>query len=174
MSMKEVEKILFEDNFFSKVVAFILIATGIFLIVTVSANTTMRYILRSDFPVLEEINTLVAFWLYSAGAVYAAKRRGLISAKAINIFVSKPQILYAIEMFQRFFTLFLCVAFALWGWKFFWWSFNGGGRSNILHIPLVVGHCSVFLSFLAMLAYFIRDLIMLLKVKPSKYQPGSA
>ena len=51
---------------------------------------------------------------------------------------------------------------------------SGGGKTTLWQIPLYVGQSAVFLGLVCMLVYFVRDLILILRVKPSEYFPGRA
>jgi TRAP-type C4-dicarboxylate transport system permease small subunit len=173
MTLKDMGNALTRDNLFSKIVVAVMVAAGVFEVLTVSTNAVMRYIVRRDIRAVEEFITMVAFWMYFCGAIYAAKRRAHISAEALTLFCKNPRILYGLQVFKRVSAFLICLIFAWWGLEFFWWGVTEGGHTNIYKIPQVVGHVSVTIGFCAMLTYYARDLIMLLRCKPSEYQPDS-
>ena len=171
MARNDLEKALKDDNFFTKIIIVIMVSTGLFEMLTVGSNALMRYIVKKDIRAVEEFITMVAFWMYFGGAIYAAKRREHISAEAISMFVKNPRVLYGIQMFKRVASLLICLIFAWWSLEFFWWGSNAAGKTNVYRIPLAVGYASVTMGFCGMLIYYVRDVIMLIRCKPSEYQP---
>ena len=162
------------DNLFEKIVTVIMITSASFVVLAVGCSAIMRYFVRRDIYGVEELITIAAFWMYFAGAVYATKTRQQISAEMFTMFTKNAKVLYGIALAQRSITLLLCLIYAWWGWEFISWSVTGGGRTTLWQIPLYVGQSAVFLGLICMLVYFVRDLILLLRVKPSEYYPGSA
>ena len=162
------------DNLFEKAVVAVMVATGVFVVLAVAAGAVMRYLFRKDIYGVEELTTIAAFWMYFTGAVYAGKTRQLISAEMITVFTKNPVILYAAALTQRVAVLAICLVFSWWGWQFLQWSYTGGGRTNLWQIPLWVGQSSVFFGLVCLLAYFVRDVVMILRVKPRDYRPGAA
>ena len=151
-----------------------MVISASFVVLAVGSSAIMRYFIRRDIYGVEELITIAAFWMYFAGAVYATKTRQQISAEMFNVFTKNPKILYAVAFAQRSITLLLCLIYAWWGWEFIFWSVTEGGKTTLWQIPLYVGQSAVFLGLVCMLVYFVRDLILLLRVKPSEYYPGSA
>lgn len=162
------------NNFFEKIVTVIMVASASFVVLAVGSSAIMRYFIRRDIYGVEELITISAFWMYFAGAVYATKTRQQISAEMFTIFTKNPKVLYGVALAQRSITLILCLIYTWWGWEFIFWSVNGGGRTTLWQIPLYVGQSAVFLGLVCMLIYFVRDVILLLRIKPSAYYPGKA
>ena len=162
------------DNLFEKIVTVIMVTTAAFVVLAVGSSAIMRYFIRRDIYGVEELITIAAFWMYFAGAVYATKTRQQISAEMFTVFTKNPKILYGVALAQRSITLLLCLIYTWWGWEFIFWSVTGGGRTTLWQIPLYVGQSAVFLGLVCMLIYFIRDLILILRIKPSDYYPGKA
>ncbi|MDR3038373.1 MAG: TRAP transporter small permease [Candidatus Adiutrix sp.] len=173
MTSPDIQSALNRDNLFSRFVAFVMVLTAVFVVVIIDANSAMRYLLRKDIRAVEEIIAIAAFWMYFAGAVYAAKRRVHISAEVIGLLVKNVRILYFINLFRRLATFLISLIFTWWGGVFFWWSLTESGRTNVWRIPLIIGQCPVTFGLAAMLVYAARDLILLLSVRPSAYRPGS-
>lgn len=163
---------VFKDNMLDKVIVLIMMVTATFVVLAVGAGAIMRYVFRRDIYGVEELITIAAFWMYFAGAIYATKYRQQIAAEMFSIFTQNPVALWTSVFLQRSITLLLCLIYTWWGWEFFWWSMNSGGKTNLWQIPIYVGQSSVFVGLIGMLAYFIRDLIMILKIKPSQYRQG--
>lgn len=151
-----------------------MVTTGSFIVLVISTSAIMRYFLDRDIYGIEELITIAAFWMYFAGAVYASKTRRQISAELFSMFTKNGNILFGIALVQRSITFLLCLIYAWWGWEFISWSFLSGGKTTLWQIPIYVGQSSVFLGLVCMLIYFGRDIIMLLRCKPSEYFPGKA
>ena len=173
-AQQDVATVLRKDNLFSKFVSVIMVLTAIYIVVVISVNSVMRYVIKKDIYGVEELTALVAFWMYFAGAIYCGKRRAHISAEVVTLVFKSPRVLYGLSMFQRVATFAICLVFAWWGLDYFWWGITEGGRTNLWQIRMVWGHGPITVGFIAMLVYCIRDVIMLLKVKPSEYRPGIA
>ena len=163
-----------KDNLFEKIVSVIMVTSAAFVVLAVGTSAIMRYFIRRDIYGVEELITIAAFWMYFAGAVYATKTRQQISAEMFSMFTKNSKFLYGIAVTQRSVTLLLCLIYAWWGWEFISWSVSGGGKTTLWQIPLYVGQSAVFLGLVCMLVYFVRDLILILRVKPSEYFPGRA
>ena len=162
------------NNLFEKIVTVVMVATAAFVVLAVGCSAIMRYFVRRDIYGVEELITIAAFWMYFAGAVYATKTRQQISAEMFTVLTKNPKVLYVVALAQRSITLLLCLIYAWWGWEFIFWSVQSGGRTTLWQIPLYVGQSAVFLGLICMLIYFVRDLILILRIKPSDYYPGRA
>lgn len=163
---------VFKDNIVDKVIVLVMMVTASFVVLAVGAGAIMRYVFRRDIYGVEELTTIAAFWMYFAGAIYATKTRQQISAEMFSMFTGNPVVLWASVFLQRLITLLLCLVYTWWGWEFFWWSVTSGGKTNLWQIPICVGQSSVFVGLIGMLAYFLRDLIMILRIRPSRYRQG--
>lgn len=165
---------IFKDNIVDKIVVAVMIAAAVFVVLAVASGAAARYIFRRDIYGNEELITIAAFWMYFTAAIYAAKTRQHISAEMLATFTGNPYVLYAGTLLQRLLTFGLCLIFTWWGWEFFHWSLTSGGKTNLWQFPVIVGQSSVFVGLIGMLAYFLRDLVMILRTKPSEYRPGKA
>jgi TRAP-type C4-dicarboxylate transport system permease small subunit len=174
MEKEDLTARLARANPFERIVTLLMVVTGVAVVLAVGSGAIMRYLFRRDIYGIEELTTIAAFWMYFTGAVYAGKTRQLISAELVTIVTRKPGLLYAATLVQRLVTLAICVIFTWWGWGFLHWSVTGGGRTNLWQIPLWVGQSSVLFGLACLLVYFVRDVIMILRVKPSDYRPGCA
>lgn len=163
---------VWKDNAFDKIVIFIMLVCGCFVVLAVASGAIARYFFRKDIYGIEELTTVAAFWMYFAGAVYATKARKQISAEMMTMFTQNPVILYAMVLLQRAITFLLCLVYSWWGLEFFRWSFLDGGKTNLWQIPIFVGQGAVLFGLLGMLTYFLRDLVMILRVRPSEYRNG--
>lgn len=162
------------NNPFDKAVIVVMLLSAAFVVVAVAAGAIARYVFRRDIYGIEELTTIAAFWMYFTGAIYATKTRQQISAEMLSAFIKRPRVLYAFALLQRIVTFLLCLIFTWWGWEFFHWSLVNGGKTNLWQIPVIVGQGSVFIGFVGMLLYLARDVIMLLRVRPSTYSTGAA
>ncbi len=146
------------DNFLEKIIYLIMVLTSIFVILAISLSAILRYFFHQDLPGTEELITIVSFWMYFSGAIYATKVRQQISAEMLGIFTENKTFLWVTTLLQRLITFFICLLFAWYGWDFFSWGFTSGGKTSLLSIPLWIGQISVFLGFVGMLLYLIRDI----------------
>lgn len=165
---------VWKDNAFDRIVVAIMMICGCFVVLAVAGGAIMRYLFRKDIYGIEELTTIAAFWMYFAGAVYATKTRKQISAEMFSMITKNPVALYVSVLLQRAVTLALCLIYSWWGFEFLHWSVTDGGKTNLWQIPIFVGQAAVFFGLIGMLAYFLRDLVMILRTKPSAYRHGDA
>ena len=163
----------YRNNPFEKLVVVIMIASGTFVSCIVALGAVMRYVFMKDVFGIEELLTMVSFWMYFAGGVYASKVRRQISADILGAYIKHPSTIYVLTLVQRSLTFLICLVYAWLGIKLFAWSFMEGGKTTQWQIPLYVGHAAVTFGLIFMLVYFGRDLFMILRAKPSQYRHGT-
>ena len=151
-----------------------MLASGTFVSCIVALGAVMRYVFQKDVYGIEELLTMASFWMYFAGGAYAAKTRQHISADILAAYIKNSVSIYVLTLIQRTLTFLICLVYAWLGIRLFVWSFLEGGKTSLWQIPLYFGHAAVTFGLACMLIYFGRDLILLLRVKPTQYQPGMA
>ncbi|MGO3346326.1 MAG: TRAP transporter small permease [Marinomonas sp.] len=132
---------------------------SVFIVLGVGSGAFFRYVLGVSFHGLEELLVIGAFWMYFIGASYASHKGKHISAEVFSVYCSIPVLRYSVSVLANFITVGLSILYTYFGWEFLVWSFEAGGTTSRLQIPLVFGHSAVFVGFFLMSCYFFNDLM---------------
>ncbi len=138
---------------------FLIFAICFFLILFITSEVIMRYLIHYPGMEVEEIATLIAFWFYFIGASYGAYNRTHIKAEMMHLVFKNPRKLALSRAIATFLTLALAGLMVYWGYLYFIWGITKGERSRILQIPMVFSQISIFLSASLMFFYFLAELI---------------
>ena len=82
---------ILETRFFKlleKILRFVLIFTGIAIVLLVTYYVITRYLLGTNFSGFEELCILIVVWMYFFGAANASREQSHISADMLDLFVS--------------------------------------------------------------------------------------
>jgi len=137
----------------------ILIVSSGFVVLLVFASVIMRYVIHYPGMEVEEIATLVAFWLYFTGAAYGSYERSHIKADLADVIFKNPKSNARVKVIASAITFILALIMTYWGYYFFVWGIEMGGRSPILLLPMVYAQSSIFIGALFMSFYFLIELV---------------
>ena len=142
-----------------KVQRVVLVACSVFITVLVFGAVLMRYIFHYPGMEVEEIATLVAFWLYFTGAIYGAYERSHIKTELIHLVLKQPRRYAVAKSAASLITLLLACIMAYWGYTFFVWGIQKWARSPVLQMPMVFSQSSIFVGAVFMSFYFLAELV---------------
>lgn len=142
-----------------KVQRAVLIAASIFITLLVFGAVLMRYVLHYPGMEVEEIATLVAFWLYFTGAVYGTYERTHIKTELIHLILRQPRPYAVAKSVASLVSLVLAGILSYWGYTFFVWGIEKWARSPVLQLPLVYAQSSIFVGAVFMSFYFLAELV---------------
>jgi TRAP-type C4-dicarboxylate transport system permease small subunit len=137
----------------------ILIVSSGFLVLLVFAAVVMRYVIHYPGMEVEEIATLVAFWLYFTGAVYGSYERTHIRADLADVIFKNPKANARVKIIASAITCILALIMTYWGYVFFVWGIQMHAESPILQLPMVYAQTSIFFGALFMSFYFLIELV---------------
>jgi len=137
----------------------VLVASAIFLIILLTSEVVMRYVIHYPGMEVEEIATLLAFWLYFMGAAYGAYDRSHIKADVTYLMFKDPKKLAIAKASAVAITLVLAGIMVSWGYNYFVWGITRGERSRILYMPMVLSQSSIFFGAILMFLYFSTELV---------------
>jgi TRAP-type C4-dicarboxylate transport system permease small subunit len=137
----------------------VLIVASAFITLLVFGAVLMRYIFKYPGMEVEELATLVAFWLYFTGAIHGSYERTHIKTEMVHLFVKKPQAYAAVKSLASLITFVFAVIMAYWGCVFMIWGVQRWGRSPVLQLPLVYAQSSIFFGAVFMSFYFLIELV---------------
>lgn len=150
-------------NLLLKIQRFILVVSGIFVIVGISLVVLFRYFLKLDLFGMEEIITIFAFWMYFIGGSYGAYERSHISADLINAYVKNDRTRTFMKAITSLITAGLCLLFLKWAYDYFTWTLAANPKSTALHIPMIIPQSAILIGFILMSFYFLVHLVRDLK-----------
>ncbi len=153
-----------------------MITTSAFVTLLVFASVLMRYIFHYPGMEVEEIATLVAFWLYFTGAIYGSYERTHIKTELIHLIFKKPRAYALVKAIASLVVFILAIIMAYWGYVFFIWGIEKWGRSPVLLLPMVYSQSSIFIGAIFMSFYFFIELVdnirQALGMAPVSMPPG--
>ncbi len=137
----------------------VLILASAFITLLVFGAVLMRYVLHYPGMEVEEIATLVAFWLYFTGAIYGTYERTHIKTELIHLILRRPRPYAVAKSVASFISLVLAGILSYWGYTFFLWGIQKWARSPVLQLPLVYAQSSIFVGAVFMSFYFLVELV---------------
>ncbi len=156
---------------------FFLIVCSVFITILVFGAVLMRYVFHYPGMEVEEIATLVAFWLYFTGAIYGAYERSHIKTELIHLVLRQPRRYAIAKSAASLITLVLAGTMAYWAYIFFVWGIQKGARSPVLQMPMVYAQSSILVGAVFMSFYFLVELVdnirQALGVAPVTMPPGA-
>lgn len=150
-------------NLLLKIQRFILVISGLFVIVGISLVVLFRYFLKLDLFGMEEIITIFAFWMYFIGGAYGAYERSHISADLVSSYVKNDRWRTSLKAINSIITAGLCVLFLKWAYDYFLWTLDANPKSTALHIPMIIPQSAILIGFILMSFYFLVHLVKDLK-----------
>lgn len=153
-----------------------LIVCSILITLLVFGAVLMRYIFHYPGMEVEEVATLVAFWLYFTGAIYGTYERTHIKTELIHLVLKQPRRYAVAKSAASFITLVLAGIMSYWGYTFFVWGIQKWARSPVLQLPMVYAQSSIFVGAVFMSFYFLAELVdnirQALGLAPVSMPPG--
>jgi TRAP-type transport system small permease protein len=132
----------------------IMVLSSLTILVLVIVQVTLRYVFVRPLMGVEELATMVGFWLYFMGASWGTANRTHIKADLVNAFVKDPRKLIWIKAGVALLSVGLSVFMAYWGWHYVIWGVTKWQRSFTLMIPMIYSQVSIFVCALLMIFYF--------------------
>mgnify|MGYP005853122223 CR=1 FL=1 len=136
-----------------------LVASICFLIGLLNAEVIMRYLIHYPGMEVEEIATLVAFWLYFLGASYGTYDRSHIKAELFHLVFKDPRKLAFVRAIATGIALVLAGIMVYWGYLYFIWGITKVERSRILLLPMAFAQTSILVGATLMFLYFLTELV---------------
>ncbi|HAL64908.1 MAG TPA: TRAP transporter small permease [Bacteroidales bacterium] len=161
---------LFIWNMLSKFERAIMVATSVVIVVLVMIQVILRYVFKHPIMGVEEMATLLGFWMYFIGAANGSRERSHIRADLLNVLVKDSRRLVFIKSIVSLFTLTMVALMTNWTWNYVTWSIKTYERSPSLGIPMIYSQVALFVAALLMLLYtlveFMDYFLQLIGKKP--------
>lgn len=140
-------------NFLSKVERTIMVISSIVIVVLVMIQVILRYVFKHPIMGVEEMATLLGFWMYFIGAANGSRERSHIKADLLNVLVKSPKKHAIIKSAVTLFTLIMIAIMTNWTWHYVLWSLNTFEKSPSLGIPMIYSQIALFVAAVLMLLY---------------------
>lgn len=167
---KRKEQCLF-DKITTRFFLTVCIISSLTLVLLISTAALGRYVFKFDLRNYEEFVTPLAFWLYFMGAAYGAYEGSHISADVIQAYVKEGTLKKVLISLRTVVTFFITLFFTYYAYDCFMFGLIGPlgtgfgtPKSIAWRIPLWIGYLSVFAGLVFMSYYFLRDMIVEIRV----------
>lgn len=137
----------------------IMVISSMAILTLVIVQVVLRYVFVMPLMGVEELATMVGFWLYFMGASWGTAERTHIKADLVNAFVKDPKKLIWIKALTGLISVALSLFMTYWGWKYVLWGITKGQMSPTLRLPMIYSQVSIFICALLMDFYFAVEFI---------------
>lgn len=163
--MKSSEKTALKriDTMVVKFMNFVVIVTSIAITLMICATVVLRYGFETDLYAIDEIETLLAFWLYFIGAAYASYTKRQITADILAQFVNNKKIIKYITIVSCIIGCLVCLIFTKFSVDILTFSIERSQKSLLWRIPMSYMYISIVIGFVLMSVYCFRDMLETIK-----------
>ena len=163
--MKSSEKTALKriDTMVVKFMNFVVIVTSIAITLMICATVVLRYGFETDLYAIDEIETLLAFWLYFIGAAYASYTKRQITADILAQFVNNKKIIKYITIVSCIIGCLVCLIFTKFSVDILTFSRERSQKSLLWRIPMSYMYISIVIGFVLMSVYCFRDMLETIK-----------
>ncbi len=137
----------------------IMIVSSMTILALVLVQVALRYVFKMPLMGVEEVATMVGFWLYFMGASWGTAERTHIKADLMEAVIKNPKKLIWVKTITALIAVILAGMMVYWGYGYFLWGIQKGQASPTLMIPMIYSQSSVFIGAILMLFYFCIELL---------------
>ena len=132
---------------FLKIERFVMVLCSVAIVLTIVTNVVCRYVLHVTFDGYDEIVIILALWLYYVGGLYGNYEDCQIKADVLSVMVRRESVLKLFDIIQKILTLVISIILALWAIEYFQFCLKMGGKTAILHIPMMVSRFALVFGY---------------------------
>lgn len=158
-------------NIFDKIVmgffSVIIVIGTLGLVAILTWAILARYVFITRFLGFEELLILLACWLYFAGAAYGAFNNTHIAVSIVDSYMQDCLLKRLLIFIRWLITASVCGLFVYYAYDFFMFNFLGPlgdfrfqPTSQVWRIPMWTSVLAIFVGFIFMEIYFIRNMII--------------
>ncbi|HOC81819.1 MAG: Tripartite ATP-independent periplasmic transporter [Synergistetes bacterium ADurb.Bin155] len=136
----------------------IMIVTSIGILALVLIQVLLRYVFVKPLMGVEELATMVGFWLYFMGASWGTADRSHIKADLMQAAIKDPRKLIWVKVVISAACVILTAMMIYWGWGYTVWGYTKRQLSPTLMIPMIYSQVSIFVGAILMFFYFCVEL----------------
>lgn len=172
--MREKVENFFLWKAFLKIERFVMVLASVAIVLTIVVNVICRYVFHITFNGYDEIVVILALWLYYVGGLYGSYEDCQIKADVLSIVIHKESSLRLLNIIQKLFTLIISIVLAVWAIEYLEFCLKMGGRTAILHIPMLVSRFALVFGYVVPVIYNIYHMILALTEKNDTKELGGA
>lgn len=132
---------------------------AIFLVLLIVGEVILRYALKAPLMGIEELMLVPTIWLYMLGGANASYERSHIECGILTLYMKKEKTICIFQLFKTGISMLLLFWLTYWGWHYLTYSLRLGKVSDLLYIPMVICEGAMFVGYLLMSIYAVRDVV---------------
>lgn len=136
---------------------YLLIMSGVALLVLVTLQVFTRYVMGISVLGIEELACFSAVWSYFLGSSLGAWERGHISAGFVELVSRNSTIISATKMIASILTVVIAAWVTVWAWQYFAFSLLRGSTSPDTGIQLAWVHLIMPICLSLMTLYWLVE-----------------
>ncbi|KUK86622.1 MAG: Tripartite ATP-independent periplasmic transporter DctQ component [Synergistales bacterium 58_81] len=137
----------------------IMIISSMAILTLVLVQVLLRYVFVMPLMGVEEVATMVGFWLYFMGASWGTAERSHIKADLMQAAIKDPRKLIWVKVLTSTACVILSAMMIYWGWGYTVWGYTRMQLSPTLMIPMIYSQVSIFTGAILMFFYFCVELV---------------
>jgi TRAP-type C4-dicarboxylate transport system permease small subunit len=137
----------------------IMIFTSLVVVTLILVQVALRYFFKLPLMGVEELATMVGFWMYFIGSANGSRERSHIKADILQAFIKNPKTLFMSKALGNLVVTVLACIMVQWAVRYFQWSLKSWERSPALMIPMVYAQFSLVVSSFLMAFYFLVEFV---------------
>jgi len=154
--MKALKKIW---NFLLTFERVIMIVASILVVVLIVTTVVMRYLLEKNFPGMEELVIMVAFWIYFMGGTMCSYENSHITADILTVFIKNEKAKEIIEFLRYLISAAVLVGASYCAVELIVYTVEAQPVSPVLHMPMMVTYLPMLAGIFLMTFYTFVHLI---------------
>lgn len=135
------------------------VVVALFLVLLIVVEVILRYVLKAPLMGIEELMLVPTIWLYMLGGADASYERSHIECGILTLYIKKERTVCIFQLFKTGISLLLLLWLTRWGWHYLNYSLKLGKVSDMLYIPMVICEGAMFVGYLLMSLYALRDVV---------------
>ena len=151
--------VAFTFQWLPRVIGFVLIASGVTLVLLLFSQVWLRYIFHLPLLWVEEVALIPAFWLYMLGAAYGAYERSHIKVELAHLLTKRPRRRLIIHFIAPSLDLPSLCFLSAGGYSLFIWDLKFNPQSYTLRLPFLYAHSSMFFGGILVAFYFLIETV---------------
>ena len=149
--------IYFLDIILPKFMRLIIVFTQIVFTSIIFCSVIARSLFGRDLYGNEDFILIAAFWLYMMGGAYGTYENSHIKADIITESLKDSKLKRMILLSSHIVESAINIVITVWGWQLVVWSIDKGAKSISYKIPMSIPQSGIFIGFLLMTIYSIRQ-----------------
>lgn len=137
----------------------IMVIASIFIVISICAIVTMRYVFEIDLYGIEEIIMMVSFWLYFLGSSMGSCEKSQISADILSTYITNEKYKRILALITSFITTGICMLVTVWALQFILWSMKMSPKTPVFRLPVLIPQSAILAGFCLMSFYHLYYLI---------------